>query len=561
MINRIKLFCCLSLLLIPVQSIAQVYDDSYLIGQSYDSLINLFNLNKKDSTTAIKISRAYLKKARLDNDSTKMARAYERMSNVSEYLDAMIFLDSAIYLSRNSIHKNYPTAPYIFKAHYQYINYDYKESLNNSILAYKYAKEKKNTLFEISALEKIAGINNLWENHHESIKAEFLILKALDENPEIKRSRPKTYLLTLSGIGTSYVRFKKPDSALYYFKKGIKESLRQKDSFYYYDLVKRSGAALYFKEDYSAARDSLDKGYKNSFDQNTNRTYLFYIGSIYYKQGEQEKGLSIFKQIDSIYRNNHILYPELIPTYQTLVNHYKSKGNTKLHLKFLSQFIVVDSLISNINRHVETKMIKDYEIPLLLNEKEKLIATLESKNKKANYKTYWAYIFLGILTIVLIYFRIQQRIYKRKFKRIMSSQPRDNKKDVSNQEVDRLLNIPETIVSQIMKHLDSFEKEKGYLYSGVTLQSMSKTMGTNANYLSRIVNSKKRMNFTSYINNLRINYSVIELKENKKFRNYSIKAIAEECGYKTAESFSKAFHKKYGIYPSYYIKQLKKHKE
>ena len=35
-------------------------------------------------------------------------------------------------------------------------------------------------------------------------------------------------------------------------------------------------------------------------------------------------------------------------------------------------------------------------------------------------------------------------------------------------------------------------------------------------------------------------------------------AIAQEVGFNNSESFSKAFYKKTGIYPSYFIKQLEK---
>jgi AraC-like DNA-binding protein len=63
-------------------------------------------------------------------------------------------------------------------------------------------------------------------------------------------------------------------------------------------------------------------------------------------------------------------------------------------------------------------------------------------------------------------------------------------------------------------------------------------------------------NFSHYINDLRIDFAIEELKENSTFRKYTIKAIANECGFKSAESFSKSFYKTYGIYPSFYLKQL-----
>ena len=47
----------------------------------------------------------------------------------------------------------------------------------------------------------------------------------------------------------------------------------------------------------------------------------------------------------------------------------------------------------------------------------------------------------------------------------------------------------------------------------------------------------------------------------EKLRKYTIKAIAGEFGFNTSESFSKAFYKKHGIYPSYFLSRLEKNQE
>ncbi|WP_046755024.1 helix-turn-helix domain-containing protein, partial [Kordia jejudonensis] len=49
-----------------------------------------------------------------------------------------------------------------------------------------------------------------------------------------------------------------------------------------------------------------------------------------------------------------------------------------------------------------------------------------------------------------------------------------------------------------------------------------------------------------------------KLKEDKLFRSYDIKSIASELGFKSPDSFSRAFKNKTGIYPSYYIKNINK---
>ncbi|WP_159025502.1 AraC family transcriptional regulator [Aquimarina sp. Aq78] len=44
------------------------------------------------------------------------------------------------------------------------------------------------------------------------------------------------------------------------------------------------------------------------------------------------------------------------------------------------------------------------------------------------------------------------------------------------------------------------------------------------------------------------------------YRKYTVQAIAQEIGFNNSEAFSKAFYKKTGIYPSYFIKKLEKQK-
>ncbi|TSE03808.1 AraC family transcriptional regulator [Aquimarina algiphila] len=49
-----------------------------------------------------------------------------------------------------------------------------------------------------------------------------------------------------------------------------------------------------------------------------------------------------------------------------------------------------------------------------------------------------------------------------------------------------------------------------------------------------------------------------KLKEDRIFRKYTVKAIAQDIGFNNAEAFAKAFYKKTGIYPWYFIKELEK---
>ena len=75
-------------------------------------------------------------------------------------------------------------------------------------------------------------------------------------------------------------------------------------------------------------------------------------------------------------------------------------------------------------------------------------------------------------------------------------------------------------------------------------------------YVSKIVNTHKGKSFIQYINDLRIEYAIIQLQKNNKLQKYTINALALEFGFNNAESFSTAFHKRTGLKPTYFIKEL-----
>lgn len=112
--------------------------------------------------------------------------------------------------------------------------------------------------------------------------------------------------------------------------------------------------------------------------------------------------------------------------------------------------------------------------------------------------------------------------------------------------------------TDILNNLKVFEENNSFINNNITLNNLSKDLKTNSSYLSKVINQYKNNTFSNYINDLRIEYAINELKQNPQFRNYTIKAISEEVGFNNAESFSKAFYKKNQIYPSFFIKQLNK---
>lgn len=118
------------------------------------------------------------------------------------------------------------------------------------------------------------------------------------------------------------------------------------------------------------------------------------------------------------------------------------------------------------------------------------------------------------------------------------------------------LEIPENVILDIMDKLSDFEQSKGFLKK-TTLQSLAKKLDTNPKYLSKIINSYYEKNFSTYINELRIQYLLKELNSNETFHTLTIKTLAKKTGFGSTEAFTKAFKKHTGVNPSNYLQTLK----
>ena len=104
--------------------------------------------------------------------------------------------------------------------------------------------------------------------------------------------------------------------------------------------------------------------------------------------------------------------------------------------------------------------------------------------------------------------------------------------------------------------MEKLKEQKYFLKQECNSYNVAKKIKTNTSYLSKVINSHFQKNFNTYINDLRINYAIVRLKNDSRFRSFSIQSIAEELGYKSADSFTKYFKQDTGLNPSFYIKQL-----
>ncbi len=91
--------------------------------------------------------------------------------------------------------------------------------------------------------------------------------------------------------------------------------------------------------------------------------------------------------------------------------------------------------------------------------------------------------------------------------------------------------------------------EKAFLNSELTLQKLAKVIETNANYLSKAINTYHDKSFSDFINTYRIGHAkqLIQLED---YKLYTLEAIARESGFKSVSTFNRSFYKLEGMTPS-----------
>ncbi len=87
----------------------------------------------------------------------------------------------------------------------------------------------------------------------------------------------------------------------------------------------------------------------------------------------------------------------------------------------------------------------------------------------------------------------------------------------------------------------------------ISLKQVADKLDTNANTVSKLINSETGMNFNDYINQKRIERSKIRLLD-PNFSHLTIEAIGQTVGFNSKSAFYVAFKKHVGQSPSAYVK-------
>ncbi|WP_162900343.1 helix-turn-helix domain-containing protein [Aquimarina sp. AD10] len=515
----------------------------------------------QDSSKAILYAKSYLNKAKIDIDTVKIVNGFFFFSIITKDEKTIEkYLDSMILYSKNLNTKLYPALPYFNKGKMEYNKGNFKKALDLYLKTNEKAKKSGNTHLFYASKKSIGILKSRIGEYPTALKE---LRQCYQYFSKRKKEKPGNYLRTLFALSDAYNLNKKLDSATYINVLGYTESITFKDEDFRHYFTLNEGINLFDKKDFAIARDSLANAIKefkiNGDKANLSMAYFFY-GKTLSALGQEKDAISSHIKVDEIFQEIDEIMPNNRENYEILINYYKKLGDKDNQLKYIQQLITVDSILHTNYRYLIKEVVQNYDTPRLLSEKQKIIDSLETGKKTS----YTIISILGIVCLSLFILwlinRKRQKKYKRRFEELYHKKDAPEEHDTKTiiQKKKTKLTIPEESIKEILNKLTIFENELGFMRSDLSITLLAKKFGTNSKYLSKIINTYKEKSFNHYINDLRIHQSIIKLKTDSKFRNYTIKAIAEEIGFNTTDAFSKAFYKQNGIHPSYFIKELEK---
>ncbi|WP_228455599.1 helix-turn-helix transcriptional regulator [Chryseobacterium potabilaquae] len=549
-----------------------IENDSLKKYSFLDLKIKFDNYYFRDKTYESKlIAKYFLQKAKNERNESQIADGYMLMQFDATFTDALKYIDSVNIYSTKLDKKVYPAKIYLLRGNL-YFKFDYfKQALDSYILALRYAKENKNER-QIAFTElNIAFLQNYIGKYKEAAKTFRYYLYNGKALYNIERSQIQQNLVD------AYIALNKLDSAKVLIKEGIQSSLKNKDKYNYYKYLCLQSYYNLKTENYKKAVSDLllCKKYFSTDPSDLNINYtLFVLGKTYIGLHEKDKTVQNFIEIDSNIQKTNNTFPELREVYTYLIDYYKEKNDKEKQLYYIDRFLKVDQKLDEQFRYLSVELPKKYDTPNLLQEKEDLINDL--KNRKKNLYISISILLLILLLILYLYYKAKktakehQKIAQELIHNIenKNSKSSDIKKELIESKISEQTEaegenkatkaVPEDVIQALIKELEDFENKEDFLKNGITLASLAKNIKTNTAYLSEIINTYKEKNFTTYLNDLRIDYVLRRLVKDKKFRSYKLTAIAEELGYNNVQAFSTAFKKKTGTTPSIYIKEIEK---
>lgn len=499
------------------------------------------------------LCKVHVARAKRMNDPIELAKGYTYLAAIEKPDLAKRFTDSIIWATQGSDHQEFPTKGYYLRAAIHYDEGRYRKALASYAKAYELALEKENRIDQRDITMNIAAIRNI--NGQPGIAANLYhrALYLLRQEPDYEREWYPDHMLLLHNLSLAHLRMGQLDSARHYTQLGSERALLSGDAETFRDFVLIGAQTDYFSGRYDRAKDTLLK-YVDSLEPEPKAVKWFYLGKIAQHEKRNDRAMAYFTSIDSLLEITEEPFPEIKEVYLQLMADAAANGNQDAQLGYIDKLIRYDSILALEKEGVSDQAVVAYDIPYLRAQRKAVSEALETRKK-------WLYGLLFLLVASLVagaFFYVRNRKMTKKVKELTSKPDMDWKP--KPEVTDKAQGIPLEVQNRLLRELEAFEASNRCAKPEMDQTELAKQMKTNTTYLSGVVNHYKGMTFPTYLKELRITKAIPRLTHDIGLLKFNYGGLANEFGFRTADSFAKALYQRTGVYPSKFLKELEQRK-
>ncbi|GEP52645.1 hypothetical protein FNO01nite_33170 [Flavobacterium noncentrifugens] len=528
-----------------------------LKSKSIDYVIDRLDENEDNKSLDSIYAYTYLLKSKAANDYDNTIKAYNTVMHKSPKDTWLQYCDSMLVVAKKSKTDSLLGSAYLTRGIVYYYFKQEPKALDNFIIADSFISKSDNQYLKYKTKYSIAQIKYYLGYYEEAIS----LLKECEIYFRLNEPG-KPHLRTLHSLSMCYIKTKRYDLATATNDLGYREAIDVDEPSTIPFFTNSEGQNEYFRKNYRSAIEKLQKSLapiaKGNDFANVSTTN-FYIGRSYWALGEKEKAIPYLKKVDDYFKRENFMKEDLLEAYDLLAQYYESKGNPTQQLKYLTGLLKAETFVNKNFRYLSEGISRKYDM-------KKIIESTEELKKKLFFRDKMDIIFGIIFLIVTLGFGFiicrqyqRRKLRKQKFKGIISHKDRIASPVPANEKiVDGDLIIKPEIVAAVSKKLEKFEDSDIFLDKDFNLNKMAAYVDCNTRYTSRIICETRKKKYIEYVDDLRIDFIVNRLKTDNKYRNYTIKALTEEAGFKSPQKFKEAFVKSTELTPLYFIRELKK---
>lgn len=285
---------------------------------------------------------------------------------------------------------------------------------------------------------------------------------------------------------------------------------------------------------------------------------LFDLGmaDCFHHLNQVDSALYYSKKYIKSYQAKNISKENLLVAYTIMTQCFNKKKDNKNAYLYAQKSLELIKSIEGV-KSKSLNFLHHYDLKSIKAESNKII--------KSN--NYFKIFLFGVLLILVFgaigfyfYYKHQKEKHIRFLQIIQSLKEANNSNNTSleNEKIEehQKQSLDQELLEKIANGLKKLEQKEAFLDPNFKLAFVAKKLSTNTAYLSQYFNQEIQKTFSEYTQELRIKYVLQKLNDVPHYRKYTFQAIAEEVGYKDANTFVRVFKRQTGLSPNYYLEQL-----